>query len=156
MKFTAGGATTVAPAPANPSDPAKPSAQPEGATTTAAPGTATTTTAPSGNQTPTTQPSNQNPATQPSNPNENPNNPTPNNQMPNQNNFMPPWAGNTGFRGSMDQLWGTAMNMGLSMGNFINTCVSGVFNAVGSLVDNVFGMGVINGQNTETYNNQIG
>lgn len=76
--------------------------------------------------------------------------------MPNQNNFMPPWAGNTGLRGSLDQMWQTTMNVGMSLGNAVNGLVSGVFNSVGSLVDNIFGMGVMNNQNTPTYNNQIG
>lgn len=153
MKLTADGTNTVAPA--------NPTAQPEGPATTAPPATPATTSAPSGNQNPATQPPNQNPATQPSNqnptnPNQNPSNPTPNNQMPNQNNFMPPWAGNTGFRGSMDQLWGMTMNVGLELGNIVNNVFSGTFNAVGSLFDSIFGMGVLNGQNTATYNNQIG
>lgn len=48
------------------------------------------------------------------------------------------------------------MNLGLSLGNAVNGLVSGVFGAAGSLIDNILGMGVINGQNTSNYNNQIG
>lgn len=62
---------------------------------------------------------------------------------------------NTGLRGSLDQLWGMTMNVGMSLGNMVNNIVSETFNAVGSLVDNIFGMGVINRYNTPSYNNQI-